>query len=103
MGPVFSDLANDVTNTEITINWNSLIGVNTGGSSVDIDNYELEWDSGNGGSWITLTTVAGSQNSFTKTGLSGGVSYGFKIRAMNEYGSAAIFSTSTYVLTAEAP
>ena len=100
MDPVTIDPITDVTNLQVTVHWVPLVGIYTGGSAVDIDEYDLEWDSGNAGIWTTLTTVQASETSYTKTSLTGGVIYGFRIRAVNEYASSAVLSEATYILTA---
>ena len=79
------------------------MGIYTGGSAVDVDNYEIEWDAGNGGTWASLTTLPATETSFTQSALTGGVTYGYRIRAINEYGSAAVLSEPTYMLTAQEP
>lgn len=100
MDPVTIDPITDVTNLEVTVHWVPLAGIYTGGSAVDVDEYDLEWDSGNAGTWTSLATVQASETSYTKTSLTGGVIYGFRIRAVNEYGSSAVLSEATYILTA---
>ena len=92
MDPITVDAPNDVTNTQITVNWTQLQGVYTGGTAVDVDSYELEWDTGVTNSWTSLATPTASETQFMKAGLTGGIVYGFRIRAVNEYGSAAVHS-----------
>jgi titin len=71
----------------------------SGGSS--ITNYEYQVDSG---SWVTLNP-ASTASPIVVTGLSNGVSYSFKVRAVNVAGSGAesIAATGTPRTTPDAP
>ena len=78
----------------------ALTGIYTGGTAVDIDSYELQWDGGVVDDWADLPSSAASERSSTKTGLSGGTDYSFRIRAANEYGSATAYSEPITIKTA---
>ena len=41
MEPVTIDPITEVTNTQLTMNWVALEGVYKGGTSVDVDSYEI--------------------------------------------------------------
>ena len=72
-------------NTRVELSWTA--PADTGGSA--ITGYEYQQD---GGSWVST----GSTNaSYTKTGLSNGTSYSFKIRATNANGSGAESSAAS--------
>lgn len=82
------------------LSWTALVaGTATGGSSVSIDNYEVQWDQGTA-TFVTLVTA--SATTYTKTGLTGGTTYQFMVRAINVYGNGA-FSQILTVIAAEAP
>jgi predicted phage tail protein len=49
---------------------------------------------------ISLTTT--TSTSYSATGLTGGLSYGFKVRAINAYGNGA-FSTVSTIVAGQAP
>ena len=43
------------TNTQIKLTWNLLTGTGTGGSSVSLTNYVIEWDNGSGsGTFVSM-------------------------------------------------
>ena len=102
MDSVTIDLLADVTNTEVTVRWVPLSGIYEGGSTVDVDGYEIEWDQGAGiADWTSLSSIIpASETEYTQSGLTGGVVYGYRIRAKNEYGSSYVLSEATYALTA---
>lgn len=75
------------SNTQIKLTWNAVTGTATGGSSVSIDNYIIEWDEGSGSSWQTLPTVPSPQTWSLVSSLTGGTPYKFRILATNKYGS----------------
>ena len=88
------------TNTQIVLSWTALVaGTSTGGSSVSITNYELYWDQGTN-TFVTLTTTP--LLTYTATGLTGGTTYQFKVRAINIFGNGA-FSSILSVVAAQAP
>ena len=60
------------TNTQIVLTWTALTGADAGGSSVSIDNYEVQWDQGTA-TWASLITTAST--TYTVTGLTGGTTY----------------------------
>ena len=88
------------TLSNITVGWTALstITIATGNSRVLA--YQLRWDQGSG-STIYLLTESLVTN-FTVTGLTGGASYQFKIRAKNIYGYGD-YSTVTSIQASDVP
>ena len=85
----------------IALSWTAATGTAAGGANVAITDYVLEWDAGAGtGSWATHLTTGST--SATSTGLTGGVTYAYRVAARNKYGAGA-YSPETSVLAAEAP
>ena len=80
--------------TQIKIYWPTLTGFDIGGSP--ITSYNLQWDSNtNGLTWSNLKGQDGSLDtatSFTKSGLTGGLYYKFKVQARNIQGWSTVFS-----------
>lgn len=73
------------TNTQTKVTWTALTGSARGGKNVVITNYEVFWDDAtDGATWTSLTTT--TDLFYLKTGLTGGVTYKFKVRAYNKYG-----------------
>ena len=103
MSPITIDPPTDVTNTQVVLHWTALDGIYKGGSAVDVDSYEIEWDQGNAGEWTSLTSVLATELTYTRNSLTGGVTYGYRIRSVNEYGSSSVWSEPTYVLYAQPP
>lgn len=66
------------TNTATKVTWTALTGSARGGKNVDIMDYEVYWDQSTG-TWVSLTTT--TDLFAVQTGLSGGVTYQFKVRA----------------------
>ena len=61
-----------------------------------IDNYEVYWDQGSVvNSWTSLTLT--SSLTYTELGLTGGITYSFKIRGINKYGQGAFSSVVAIV------
>ena len=90
----------EVSNIAVTLRWTALTGSDTGGLDVDVDSYELQWRQGTD-TWADLITLAATELSYTHSPpLSGGETYGYRIRAVNEYGSAELYSEETQILTA---
>jgi hypothetical protein len=81
--------------------WTALTGSARGGAGVAITNYEVYWNQG-----ATLNTWESLANtttlSATKTGLTGGQTYQFKVRAYNKYGEG-LFTDPASVQTSQAP
>lgn len=83
MDPITFD-ASATTNTAIKLTWNALTGTATGGSSVAITNYVIEWNQGSiTNTWQTLTMVASPLTFYLldTPALTGGLNYDFKIFA----------------------
>ena len=79
------------TETQIQVDWAALTGADTGNSA--ITSYELLWDNNSGTANILLTDSL--VTTYTVTGLTGGLSYLFKVRAKNVYGEGAYSSDAT--------
>ena len=75
-----------------------MTGSSTGNSA--ITTYNLYWDNGSGTSSISLSNSL--VTSYTVTGLTGGTTYLFKLRAQNIYGYGT-FSADGSVIAAEEP
>jgi hypothetical protein len=86
----------------LIINWVALSGADAGNSPVQ--GYSLLWDAGN--STKTDEEFAELENklvtSFTVNGVTGGLTYRFKVRARNIYGYGPA-SDSTVVVPRDAP
>jgi hypothetical protein len=87
------------SNTATTVTWTALTGSSRGGAAVVITQYEVYWDQSTS-VWISLSTT--SSLNTVKTGLTGGVTYAFKVRAYNKYG-AGPFTSAVSVQTSQAP
>jgi hypothetical protein len=89
--------------TEIQVNWSPLSSATqTGGAPVI--SYHLQWDAGSGGA--TWSDLAGLATNFlatsfiVTTGLTGGGSYNFRVRAENANGWGAFSTPATISATA---
>jgi hypothetical protein len=74
------------TDIEIIITWASLTGTSTGNSA--ITSYNLFWNAGTSTSADTLV-IDSLTNTYTFSGLTGGSTYIFSVRAKNIYGYGA--------------
>ena len=89
------------TDTQILLSWTPLTGVDAGNS--DIIAYSLYWDEGD--SQKTEADVPlydANVDQFTVMGVTGGVTYRFRVRARNIYGNGP-FSDDTIVVPDDAP
>jgi len=87
------------TNTQTQVDYTALTGSSRGGKDVAITQYEVFWDQSTD-NWVSL---ANTTSLFTlKTGLSGGVTYSFKVRAYNKFG-AGPFTSVVSVQTSQPP
>lgn len=88
--------------TQIEVQWLALSGDDNGGAT--IDSYNLQYDQGTS-TWIDLL---GEDTNFqvglshTETGLTGGTTYKFRVRAHNEHGWGS-FSTETSIVASSVP
>lgn len=80
------------------MNWSALSGSTAGNSDVTI--YNLYWDNASGTSSIEL--VNSLVTTYTVSGVSGGSTYRFKVRAKNIYGYGS-FSTELVVTPSDVP
>lgn len=87
------------TNVQTKVTWTALTGSARGGKSVEITKYEVFWDQA-GGEWVSLAET--TDLFLVKAGLSGGVTYKFKVRAYNKYGEGP-FTAEAAVQTSQAP
>jgi titin len=84
---------NDVNTSQTQVAFTWTAPASNGGSAV-ID-YTIELDQGTGTYVLTATGVTAT--SYTKTGLSSGTSYNFKVRARNIIGVGSLTSAFTIV------
>ena len=85
------------------LSWTALsAGVATGGSSVSIDNYELQYDNALGGTTNFITLNTAPSTTYTALGLTGGLTYQFRVAAINIFGEGS-FSPVLSVVTAQPP
>lgn len=96
---VVSIIADSTTNTQTEVAWTALTGSSRGGKSVDIVMYEVFWDQSSN-NWVYLDNTTSLTS--LKTGLTGGVTYSFKVRAYNKYGFGE-FTSSVSVQTSQPP
>jgi hypothetical protein len=87
------------TNTATEIVWTALTGSSTGGAQVTITQYEVYWEISTG-SWASLANT--SSLAATQTGLTGGATYSYMVRAYNKYG-AGPFTSPISMQTSQAP
>jgi hypothetical protein len=79
------------SNVATRVVWTSLTGSARGGKNVAVASYEVYWDQAtNGVTWVSLTNTSSLYTDLS--GLSGGVSYKFKVRAYNKYGEGPFTS-----------
>lgn len=81
------------SDTDIQVTWSTLTGAATGNSA--ILSYDLYWDNGSGTVNTELTDTL--VTSYTVSGLTGGASYKFQVRARNIYGYGSFSSLLTIV------
>jgi hypothetical protein len=87
------------SNTQTKVTWTPLTGSARGGKGVAVTSYEVFWDQSSG-DWVSLTQT--TDLFALKTGLTGGVTYRFKVRAYNKYGEGP-FTEEVSVQTSQAP
>eukprot|EP00930_Biecheleria_cincta_P038762 TRINITY_DN26639_c0_g1_i1.p1 TRINITY_DN26639_c0_g1~~TRINITY_DN26639_c0_g1_i1.p1 ORF type:complete len:4930 (+),score=584.21 TRINITY_DN26639_c0_g1_i1:1092-14792(+) len=85
--------ANSVT---ITFDVNGVNGLN----GAYLLAFKVHTDDGNSGPWSTDTITDTTLRQFTKTGLSPGLNYRFKVQVVSEVGTSAMSTISTYVSAA---
>lgn len=95
VAPSTPTVGTPATDTEVTLEWSALpYGESTG--LVSITSYSLYSDNAAGDN--TFYEIAtGLFTSYKVTGLTGGATYLFKVRATNAYGSGSFSGTLTYV------
>jgi len=95
------------TTTVINIQWT--VVADNGGPS--IDSYNLQWDSGsNGVFWLDLqgndgsfSTALSFLSSPSSLVVTGGITYGFRVRAHNALGWSPSFSPVLYMIASDVP
>ena len=87
------------SNVATEVDWTALTGSARGGMNVLITDYEVYWDQSTG-VWVSLANT--TSLSTTVTGLTGGVTYAFEVRAYNKYGYG-LFTSSVSIQTSQAP
>lgn len=87
------------TNTATRVTWTALTGSSRGGLDVAILDYEVYWDQSTN-DWVSLQTT--TDLFAVKSGLTGGVTYQFKVRGRNKYGYGD-FTAAVSVQTSQAP
>jgi hypothetical protein len=84
------------TETSLSLTWTALTAdAYTGGSA--ITSYKLEWDQGTN-TWDTLVgdPTDYTSTSYSKTGLTAGTNYKFRLTAINVYGLGVVSNTVTF-------
>lgn len=87
-----------ITEARIALEWTALSSPANGNS--EVVSYSVYWDNGSGTTSIAL--LDSLVTSVSVPGLTGGVTYRFKVRARNIYGSG-VFSTVLSVLASDLP
>ena len=97
------------TGTAVQVTWSAFTSGSSpaGGATATIISYHLQWDAGNSASstWLDLQGLSptSTATSFLRTsGITGGLTYRFRVRARNKYGYGS-FSDVISVVTALAP
>ena len=99
MAPPVFDAATSTT-TSAVLTWTALSGNDAGGAGVPISNYVVEWLPPSATVWATVATT--SSTTATISGLSGGLTYQFRVYADNKYGDGLV-STDISAIPAVAP
>jgi len=84
--------------TSVTLTWN--LPASNGGD--DITDYVIQFSSDNGTSWSSISHDASAVRGFDVTGLTKGVSYKFRVAAVNGIGTGAYSDVLTFVVPAVA-
>ena len=81
------------SNTATKVVWTALTGSARGGRGVAITQYEVYWDEAKTPTvWVSLANITGATTlERLVTGLTGGTTYQFKVRAYNKYGEGEFF------------
>jgi len=85
--------------TKIAIAWSTLSDLATGGDSLTITSYELEWYDTANTIWAPLQGAVGSESTLTtfehNSGITAGADYQYRVRAYNQYGPGPYSDTVT--------
>ncbi len=90
-------IATTVSNTVIALSWTD--------ASLNEDGFAIE-QSGDGVTFTQVATVAANTTTFSRTGLTGGTTYSFRVRAFNgggNFGYSNVAATTTLVDPPAAP
>mmetsp|Transcript_9438 Transcript_9438/g.8956 ORF Transcript_9438/g.8956 Transcript_9438/m.8956 type:complete len:266 (+) Transcript_9438:2179-2976(+) len=87
------------SDTSIEVSWGALVASANGDS--DVTAYELYWD--NAGGTVNTQLIKDLITSYTVTGITGGSTYKFQVRAYNVYGAAASFSNEVSASAVDTP
>jgi len=88
------------SDTSINIAWAALSSPANGNSAITA--YNVYWDNGNATGTTSISLLQGLATTYTVSGLTGGSTYRFKVRALNVYGAGA-FSTELSVQAIDVP
>jgi Fibronectin type III domain len=86
------------TSSQVTFTWQT--PSNSGGTGTSILDYTIQWDNATG-TFSQLTTGV-TDLTFTKTGVSAGQTYQFKIAARNQVG-LSVYTSSFSIIAASVP
>lgn len=84
--------------SQVTFTWS--VPSYTGGTGTSILDYSIQWDNATG-SFSSLTTGV-TALTFTKTGVTAGVTYQFKVAARNQVG-LSVYTSSFSIVAASVP
>lgn len=90
------------TASEITVSWNELTTTAETGDSPIIEYQVYQAVQGGTPSWSLAATVPAGTSQYQATGLTGGVTYLYKVRAKNLHGEGA-YSSEVAALAAQVP
>ena len=87
-------------NGSVTLTWTSN---GNGGSAITKWQYRQKADTGSYGAWTDIPGSGPATTSYTVTGLTNGIAYQFKVRAVNDVGNGAESAESASVTPATTP
>jgi hypothetical protein len=102
IAPVTID-QNEVLNDQIRFRWSDAMASQTGGAAVLIQSYVVEFSYDGGLTYEELPSIPYGTNDYLHIGLTGGLTYQYRIKAVNKYGRALEFSVDASMLAGQAP